>query len=643
MCLICERCDYLVPKNYLGEYICRNCGTIYPYAFSEGEAMKAPDLRSINDPDFVIKNGNLQEYKGDKQHVTIPDGTNSISDWTFNLNQRVRRVAIPHGVIYVGNNAFSNCNLVDVTLPNSVAFIGAKAFYGCEATKNLTIPDSVTHIGFHAFYGNRFSSLKIGRGVRYLGWAAFSFCNFDTVTSNNPIYRAEGDCLIEGTRVIAGSNNSVIPSGVTAIDDYAFSGRKNLKTIRIPDGVTHIGNSAFYGCENLTGVFIPDSVTHIGESAFSNCVSLTEIVIPDSVTHIGDCAFYDCHNLKRIVLGSSLEQIGDVALKNCNLSSIICNGKKYHAEGGCLIENGTKVILGTSNCVIPKGVTHIGQYAFSKIEGLTHMDIPDGVTTIEKRAFDGCSSLSEISIPDSVTCIEEYAFSETAFEADRRNWCGGALYIGNHLISVKKTEKATFKVKDGTITIADCAFSYASNITEILIPDSVVYIGSYALRECSKCSSIKIPSSVTHVGESALPNKLENGIWEDDVFYVDGHAIKANNEIQGICYIKDGTRTIADKAFSGLCYLASIVIPEGVTTIGREAFLNCDDLIYVQIPKTITHISPDAFAGCDKHINIYVDDVSIIRRLPKDWHPVDCTFRIISDDNRELFQLAYMP
>lgn len=53
-----------------------------------------------------------------------------------------------------------------------------------------------------------------------------------------------------------------------------------------------------------------------------------------------------------------------------------------------------------------KGVTSIGDSAFSGCESLTNITIPDGVTSIQDRAFSVCKSLTNIKIPEDVINIE---------------------------------------------------------------------------------------------------------------------------------------------------------------------------------------------------------------------------------------------
>ncbi|SVD35760.1 uncharacterized protein METZ01_LOCUS388614, partial [marine metagenome] len=68
-----------------------------------------------------------------------------------------------------------------------------------------------------------------------------------------------------------------IPSSVTEIGDYAFSGCNSLKSVTIPNNVTSIGNYAFRECHSLASVEIGNGVESIGSEAFSSCESLTSI------------------------------------------------------------------------------------------------------------------------------------------------------------------------------------------------------------------------------------------------------------------------------------------------------------------------------------------------------------------------------
>ena len=120
----------------------------------------------------------------------------------------------------------------------------------------------------------------------------------------------------------------VIPAGVTAIGDFAFSGCTGLTGVTIPEGVTAIGNYAFENCSGLTDVYytgsseqwaaisigggneplenaeihynyrvitnvltLPASLTVIESEAFVGLGSVDAVSIPATVTSIADDAF----------------------------------------------------------------------------------------------------------------------------------------------------------------------------------------------------------------------------------------------------------------------------------------------------------------------------------------------------------------
>lgn len=163
-----------------------------------------------------------------------------------------------------------------------------------------------------------------------------------------------------------------------------------------------------------------------------------------------------------------------------------------------------------TSITIPNSVKSIGYYAFGECRSLTYIIIPDGVESIEGQAFDGCSSLTSITISDSVASIGLSAFEDTAYYNNANNWNNGVLYIDRHLIDTDYDISGTYKIKEGTLVIADWAFGNRSNLTSITIPDGVTNIGRNSFCDCGSLTSIIIPNSVKSIGYSAFDscNKL---------------------------------------------------------------------------------------------------------------------------------------
>ena len=92
-----------------------------------------------------------------------------------------------------------------------------------------------------------------------------------------------------------------IPEGVTTISLYAFSGCKNVTSVKLPLSLKIIYGGAFSGCTSLSSIKIPANVERISRSAFKDCKSLASINIPDMAS-VANGAFSGCDGIKEIIL-----------------------------------------------------------------------------------------------------------------------------------------------------------------------------------------------------------------------------------------------------------------------------------------------------------------------------------------------------
>ena len=148
------------------------------------------------------------------------------------------------------------------------------------------------------------------------------------------------------------------------------------------------------------------------------------------------------------------------------------------------------------------------------------------------------------------------------------------------------------------------------NITSIEIPTTVQHndtsynvtsIGEEAFYGCSGVTSITIPNSVTSIGYSAFSNTgiyNDESNWENGLLYIDNCLVEVDDNIEGTCSIKEGTRIIAEGAFRYCKGLTSVTIPNSVTSIGESTFYGCRGLTSIIIPNSVTSIGNDAFEGC---------------------------------------------
>ena len=462
-----------------------------------------------------------------------------------------------------------------VTIPSlidglSVTSIRYSAFYGCTSLTSVTIPDSVTSIGNYAFEScTSLTSITIP----------------DSVTSI-------GDYVFQDTAYYKNSENW--ENDVLYIDNHLIKAENTLSgEYAIKEGTKTIAVNAFYDCSSLTSITIPDSVQSIGVWSFGNCTSLTSITIPDSVKSIGGSAFYGCSKLTSINVDS----------ENTYYTSL--DGVLFNKDKTTLVkypEGKTE-----TSYVIPDSVTSIGGSAFYNCSKLTSITIPDSVTSIGNYAFRYCSRLTSITIPDSVTSIGGSAFyncsklTSIAIPNSVTNIGNSAFYSCDDLTSIA--------IPNSVTSIGDWAFYGCSSLTSITIPDSVTSIGDYAFCYCSSLTSITIPDSVTSIGDHAFQytayyKNSEN--WENGVLYIDNRLIMAESTLSGKYAIKEGTKTIAERAFYYCENLTSITIPDSVTSIGIYAFESCTSLTSITIPDSVMSIGEGAFYSCDDLTSIAI-------------------------------------
>ena len=419
-----------------------------------------------------VQISNISDYK----NVVILEGITSINACSFMSSSNLKYVALPDGLLTLGENTFGSCsNLEEIFIPKTTTSLGSELFNSCTGLKSITIPSSVTTIGYEAFFGcTSLKSITIPSSVTTIGDRAFSGCTSltnITVDSGNTVYDSRDNCnaiIKKGSNtLIVSCKTSTIPSTVTAIGSYAFSGNPST-SITIPSSVTTIGESAFSDCTSLTSITIPSSVTTIGESAFNSCTSLTSITIPSSVTTIGSYAFSSCKGLTSITIPSSVTTIGDRAFSGCtSLTNITVDSGNtvYDSRDNCnaIIKKGSNtLIVSCKTSTIPSTVTAIGSYAFTG-SPLTSITIPSSVTTIGDYAFRE-SLLASITIPSSVTTIGADAFA-----------------ICKSLTSIT--------ISSGVKTIKNYAF-YKTQITSITIPSSVTLIEYGVFSDCTKLTNI---------------------------------------------------------------------------------------------------------------------------------------------------------
>ena len=162
-----------------------------------------------------------------------------------------------------------------------------------------------------------------------------------------------------------------------------------------------------------------------------------------------------------------------------------------------------------TSVTIPSGITHIGGNSFMGLVNLTSVTIPNSVTTIGAYAFNSCG-LNSILIPEGVINIGSNVFDGSdnlvsiSVAPANTNFASqdGVLYDKNiaTLIRFPPAKGGAFAIPTSVTSIADYAFYYCTNLTNVTLPSGLTSIGNYAFMGCQNLNSISIPSSTVNYG-----------------------------------------------------------------------------------------------------------------------------------------------
>ena len=236
--------------------------------------------------------------------VKLPAKLESIGNFAFSavvdtktseVKHGVKAVVFPETLKTIGNTAFQNAPLTEVSLPDSVTSVGSGAFTNTEQAtthiekvklskgmtaipvsmftnqkvKNVEIPEGIKTIGKRAFAGNRVETLKLSGTVEKIDEYAFW---------NNQIKELE------------------IPGNVKTIGRYAFQRTQDyieatINKVVLHEGLESIGKRAFY--QTLTSecksIDLPTTVKVLDAAAFEGNVKVTLIsLVEDQVNAKGD-------------------------------------------------------------------------------------------------------------------------------------------------------------------------------------------------------------------------------------------------------------------------------------------------------------------------------------------------------------------
>ena len=365
--------------------------------------------------------------------IVFPDEWTSVPRNFCSEMKLLETVRLGSGIATIGDYAFSGCTaLNDVTLSPVLSNIQVYAFSGCTSLTSVTLPSSMTSISSYAFKSCGFASLPSGwdnPDISY-GQNVFQGCPITSIT---------------------------FPGSMNRIPAYFCGGMNALHTVVISTGITMVENSAFSGCQHLSSVTLPEGLTQLAQYSFYNCPLLTTIALPSTIATIGARSF---QNSGLTALPSGLHSgisFADYVFANTKMTDI----------------------------TIPDGMLIIPENMFNGCNLLARVDLND-VTTLRNFAFAGCSALTTL-IADNLETLGQYSLQSTLLSSinlqKATNFGEGCFYNCYSLTS------ATLPA---AVSLSDKVF-YGDNILATVdLGSGVTSIGSDCFRSCTGLTSLTV-------------------------------------------------------------------------------------------------------------------------------------------------------
>lgn len=136
-----------------------------------------------------------------------------------------------------------------------------------------------------------------------------------------------------------------------------------------------------------------------------------------------------------------------------------------------------------------------------------------------------------------------------------------------------------------SVMFLDGAFSGCTDITSVIIPNSVTSLGCNTFAGCTGLMSVTIPNSVTSIDEGVF--KGCSGL----------NSVNIPNSVVSIGYL----------AFENCYNLSNLTLSENLTTIGQCSFIACNSLKSLIIPASVLKIGNDAFSECENLESVKVE------------------------------------
>ena len=569
----------------------------------------------------------------------------------------IKSAVVDDGVTNIGEYAFYNCESIEsASLPDTLECIDFGAFYMCRRLARIDIPTSVTKIDAAFFSCGSLSEVHI---TDLSSWCSITFTDYNR---SNPV-SGSANLYLNGDLI----ERLEIPSEVSVIKNYAFTGLMSLKELILPEGLKKIGDYAFYNCNGLKSVTFPDGFQEVGVWAFGSCSFLEAVDFGRSTPVVGGSAFNGCVRMKYVDTVSFENWMGIQFKGMYSFPTYLGGTLRFSGEEASTVTFPKDVTVipdfilmnqkSLKEVIFEGDVTYIGEQSFAG-SGIEKITLPASLENVRSNAFRSCEALSGVYISDL------YGFCSINFYDRYSNplYYAHDLYLNGELVRDLRFPEGIAVVKNSLFSgaesivevtfpgsvkeIASCAFENCTSLTKVTFAKGLERINSNAFRSCpalktidfadsspficnyafSLCAGIEVIDSQSFETwtEIKYESDAANPFSKQTALYFGGEPVTSVTFPESFTVIPDylftGLKSLKEVVFEGKVTrigvssfsgtgIEEIELPSSLKTIGAGAFSACP-LKTISIPASVTAVGAGAFGSCSELEGVYITDLS---------------------------------
>ncbi len=196
---------------------------------------------------------------------------------------------------------------------------------------------------------------------------------------------------------------------VTGVEDYAFYGSAEIRSVSFGPGVTWIGRAAMADCRNLERVSLPETLVSLGDEVFWGCSRLSEVSGGEGVSEIGSGVFRDCKSLEAYELPVELTEVAEAMFDGCSALSYVGLGSDVGRIAPLAFKDCTEL----ATIDLPSELYEIGERAFAGAGLEGYFTVPEAVVSLGPYAFFGCGSMTGVNLPGNLMTLDEGVLAHT--------------------------------------------------------------------------------------------------------------------------------------------------------------------------------------------------------------------------------------